>query len=304
MLRGTSVTEQAARPWIIVIGNEKGGSGKSTSAMHVLISLAQRGRRVAAIDLDGRQRSLTRYLENRAAHCKDQGLSLVQPPIITVERSEEETTQDAKRDERKRFTDALETLAAEHDTIMIDCPGSDTYLARYAHAHADTLITPVNDSFVDLDLFARIDSDTYKVKAPSLYAEMVWEARKWRAVADGGQIDWLVLRNRMPVQRSRNKARIQEVMDLLAKRIGFRHVPGLSERVVFRELFLKGLTLMDLSDSGIVGGLRNSMSLVSARAEVRRLVEAVLSAEKATSGTGVPGAPSASAGTGRRMFAG
>ena len=280
------MTQQAqARPWILVFGNEKGGSGKSTTAMHVLISLAKRGYRVAAIDVDARQRSLSRYLENRSAFVAADGHDLPLPRCEVIARSDAAHRDDAKADERRRFTAALERLAADHDTLVIDCPGSDTYLARYAHAHADTLITPVNDSFVDIDLFARVDPDSHRVIGPSLYAEMVWDARKWRAVADGGQIDWLVLRNRTPVQRSRNKARVEQVLDQLARRIGFRHVPGLSERVIFRDLFLKGLTLMDLNDAGM-GGLRNSMSLVAARGEVRRMVDALTSGAPATRGTG------------------
>ncbi len=169
---------------------------------------------------------------------------------------------------------ALARLEDRHDYILIDCPGSDTYLARYAHAHADTLITPVNDSFVDIDLLARVEPETHKVKRLSLYSEMVWAARKWRAAADGGQIDWVVLRNRVSTLKARNKARVEEVLLGLQKRVGFRYVSGLSERVIFRELFLKGLTLMDLREPRLPllkGGM--TMSHVAARAEVRRLVD-------------------------------
>ena len=264
----------ARRPHIITIGNEKGGSGKSTTAMHLLISLSQRGAKPACLDLDARQRSLTRYLENRRAFADEHGLKLAIPPVETIARSDASMVEDAQREERARFDDAFSRLADSHDVVLIDCPGSDTYLARYAHAHADTLITPVNDSFVDIDLLARVDPQSHKVLGPSLYAEMVWEARKWRATADGGQIDWIVMRNRVASLNARNKARVEKVLSSLQKRIGFRYVPGLSERVIYRELFLKGLTLMDLREAaGPALTTPLTMSHVAARAEVRRLVE-------------------------------
>lgn len=264
----------AGRPHIIVIGNEKGGCGKSTTAMHLLVSLMGRGARPAALDLDARQRSLSRYVENRQAFAADQGLRLATPPCLTVPRSDASYLEDAQREERDRFDQALGSLAKDHDVVLVDCPGSDTYLARYAHAHADTLITPLNDSFVDVDLLARVDGKNHKVVRLSLYSEMVYEARKYRAVADGGQIDWIVIRNRVSMLKARNKARVEEVLLGLQKRLGFRYVQGLSERVIYRELFLKGLTLLDLKEprtSILSGGL--TMSHVAARAEIRRLVE-------------------------------
>ena len=55
------------QPHFIVFANEKGGTGKSTTAVHTAIALAASGHRVAALDLDSRQRTMTRYLENRDA---------------------------------------------------------------------------------------------------------------------------------------------------------------------------------------------------------------------------------------------
>lgn len=265
----------AHRPHILVFGNEKGGSGKSTTAMHMAIAASQRGHRVACIDLDGRQRSLSRYLENRTRYGEANGINLAIPTHGVVTRSDATTVEDAKRDERSRFDALLIDLAKTHDLIIIDCPGADTYLARYAHAHADTLVTPVNDSFVDVDLLAKVDADGRKIVGLSPYSEMVFEARKWRAQADRGQIDWVVLRNRVASLRARNKARVEDVLQQLTNRLGFRFVPGLSERVVYRELFPKGLTLMDLRDAPghNMGGL--TMSHVAARAEVRKLFEAL-----------------------------
>ena len=82
------------------------------------------------------------------------------------------------------------------DVVVIDCPGADTYLSRYGHAQADTLITPINDSFVDFSMLAKVDPDNHDIVNPSIYSEMVWEARN-SAFRDRGKIDWIVMRNRL-----------------------------------------------------------------------------------------------------------
>jgi len=262
-------------PYMIVLGNEKGGSGKSTTAMHLVIALLREGFRVGTIDLDARQKSLTRYIENRRAFCKKKDLALPMPVETVVARSEHRTSDEAEADEKARFEAVYMKLAPEVDVIVVDCPGSDTFLSRLAHTAADTLVTPVNDSFVDLDLLARVNAETHRVDGPSLYAEMVWKARQRRSVADGGKIDWVVLRNRVGSLHAKNKTRVDAVLNELTKRIGIRHIPGLGERVVYRELFLRGLTLMDLKESGGLDGKGLSMSHVAARQEVRKLVDAL-----------------------------
>jgi len=259
---------------VIVLGNEKGGSGKSTTAMHILTALMADGYRVGALDLDLRQASLTRYLQNRRETSQTAGLLLPMPDSGAVTASTTANRDEAARSDEAAFDSVLTELQAGRDIVVIDCPGSDTHLSRLAHARADTLITPVNDSFVDVDLLARVDRDSYAVERPSLYSEMVWQARQRRAMADGGHIDWIVMRNRVSVHRARNKAHVEKVLAALAKRIGFRFLPGLSERVIFRELFLKGLTLTDLpmvKGRAGIGGL--TMSHVAARQELRMLVQ-------------------------------
>lgn len=263
------------RPYLIVLGNEKGGSGKSTTAMHIVVSLLREGRRVGTIDLDARQKSLTRYIENRRAYSDKKGLNLPMPTELVVPKSELRTTDEAEADEKRRFEEAYVSLADNVDVVVIDCPGSDTFLSRLAHTAADTLVTPVNDSFVDLDLLARVNPSSHKVEGPSLYAEMVWKARQRRAMADGSSIDWVVLRNRVGALHAKNKERVEGVLNELTRRIGIRHVSGLGERVIYRELFLRGLTLMDLKEAGGLDGKGMSMSNVAARQEVRKLVDAL-----------------------------
>ncbi|MDM7457973.1 MAG: division plane positioning ATPase MipZ, partial [Paracoccus sp. (in: a-proteobacteria)] len=241
---------------IIVVGNEKGGSGKSTTSMHVATALARMGYRVGALDLDVRQRSFGRYLENRMAFARREGLTLPLPIIGSVGSGPDP------------LTAALEQLEQDCDFILLDCPGSHTTLSQMAHTLADTLVTPLNDSFIDFDLLARMSPEG-EVLGPSIYSEMVWNARQLRGQAGARPIDWLVLRNRLGTQQMRNKRRVGDALTALSRRIGFRVAPGFSERVIFRELFPRGLTLLDLKDVGVES---LSMSHIAARQELRDLI--------------------------------
>lgn len=256
------------RARIIVVGNEKGGSGKSTTTMHILTGLLLEGGRVAAIDLDAKQRTLTRYLENRKAFTEKNGLRLPMPEHVVVPESDRPLKSEAEADEAERLAAAIAGLSPLHDFIIIDCPGSDSHLSRLGHSYADLLITPVNDSFIDVDLLATVDPDTLKVVKPSRYAVMVWEQRKQRFSRDRQSVDWVVIRNRLSHLDARNKRNVGHVLQSLEKRIGFRFLHGLSERVIFRELFLSGLTLMDLDKTG--SGI--NMAQAAARQEVRSLL--------------------------------
>lgn len=256
---------------VIVLGNEKGGSGKSTAAMHIVVALLKSGARVAAIDLDMRQRSLTRYLENRRTYSENKGLTLVFPETPKVASSAMDSREQARQAETESLTSALRGLVA-CDYVVIDCPGADTHLSRLAHAHADTIVTPLNDSFVDFDLLARLDPATGGVLGPSLYSEMVWSARKRRAMSGvKGGIDWVVMRNRLSATRARNKAEMGKRLDELASRIGYRIARGLGDRVIYRELFPAGLTLLDLGGADSPMKL-STMSHVTARLEIRSLI--------------------------------
>jgi len=242
---------------LIVFANEKGGSGKSTSAVHVAVALSAAGRRVATIDLDTRQRTLARYFENRAATVRRSGVELPGPTF--------ETFDPAKGHD---INERIEALAADAEIVVVDTPGRDDAYARAAMERADTLVTPINDSFIDLDLIGQVDAETYKIRRPSFYAELVWEARKVRARTDGGTVDWVVLRNRLQHIEAKNMRRVAAALGELSKRVGFRVIPGLSERVVFRELFPNGLTLLDLAAIGKDAGIAH----IAARQELREMV--------------------------------
>ena len=262
-----------ANAHIVVVGNQKGGSGKSTTSMHLIVSLLQNGYSVGSIDLDDPQATLTRYLENRRTFMDSTGIALATPEHHLMGRSFYENAALARSDEETRLEACVSHLTAAHDFVVIDTPGSDDYLSRVGHSYADTLVTPLNDSFIDLDLLAKVDPETYKVLRPSTYAEMVWEQRKARALRDGGKIDWIVMRNRLASIGSRNTQAMEDVLAALSKRIGFRLAPGFGERVIFRELFLKGLTLLDLRSAD--ANMRLNMSHVAARQEVRALLTAI-----------------------------
>lgn len=253
---------------MIIFGNEKGGSGKSTLAVHVIVGLLRAGGRVGSIDVDSRQATLTRYLENRATIAETRGFNLPLPEHRLVFRSEKSPEEDAER-----FNQAVDALSRTCDAVVVDTPGSDAPLSRLAHSYADTLVTPMNDSFVDFDLLAKVDPEIFRVICPSAYAEMVWEQRKRRMARDRGSIDWIVVRNRLSTLDTRNKRNMEKVLASLAKRIGFRTAPGFGDRVIFREMFLSGLTLLDLRDTGT----KLTMSHIAARQEVRDLLNAVVS---------------------------
>ncbi|WP_426166253.1 division plane positioning ATPase MipZ [Sandarakinorhabdus sp. DWP1-3-1] len=242
---------------IIVLGNEKGGSGKSTTAVHIGVALAHAGFKVAMLDLDARQRTVARYLENRAAFAASRDLSLPSPDVAVIPDGPEAAAElELRLDQAKGL-----------NFIVIDTPGRDSELARAALARADTIVTPINDSFVDFDLIGQVDPETFAVKRPSFYAELIWDARRARAKQDGVQVDWVVLRNRLSTLEARNRKRVGAALDALAKRVGFRVVGGLAERVIFREFFPRGLTLLDRS------ALEDfSLSHVGARAELRALL--------------------------------
>ncbi|ATX64754.1 division plane positioning ATPase MipZ [Roseinatronobacter bogoriensis] len=257
---------------IIVVGNEKGGSGKSTVSMHVSVALARMGQRVGAMDLDVRQLSFGRYIENRRNWVKRSGVDLPTPRFQPLPDAADFDIPEGPQLHDARMGAALEALSADCDYIVIDCPGSYTRLSQYAHSVADTLITPINDSFIDFDLLARTDPETGEVLSPSIYSEMVWKARQTRAQAGLRPLNWVVLRNRMGTTAMHNKRKVGDALEVLSRRIGFRLAPGFSERVVFRELFPKGLTLLDLRD---LGSEPMTMSHVAARQELRDLMGAL-----------------------------
>ena len=270
LLQATSGVPRSAH--VIVLGNEKGGSGKSTTAMHIAVSLLKAGQRVATIDLDSRQQTFTHYVENRRATAKRSGIALELPQHYCVERGEGVRVDENEAAEFSGFAAAINEVEHTYDFVVVDTPGNDTYLMRLAHSMADTLVTPLNDSFLDFDVLGTVDPATFEVTGVGHYAKMVRYARRQRRIVDGGLTDWIVVRNRLALLRSRNKKTVRECLDRLGLRLGFRPTEGFSERVVFREFFPLGLTALDDPDEGVLGS-RPNLSHLTARHEVTKLIE-------------------------------
>ena len=258
------------RAHIIVFGNEKGGSGKTTAAMHVAVALARLGKRIVLIDLDTRQKSLLRYVENRAQWSSRKSVDVPQLEGFSVSLTPGVSLDANAQEQAGEFERILASVVDRCDFVLIDTPGSDTPLSRRAHAEADTLVTPMNDSFVDFDLLARVDATSYKIIGPSLYSNFVWDCRKKRLLARRPALDWVVMRNRISAHEAKNKRRLSSALSQLAERVGFRVAPGFGDRVIFRELFPVGLTMLDLPQRGV--GISFSLSHVAARQEVRELL--------------------------------
>src|ERR1700674_4069185 len=244
---------------IIVLANEKGGSGKTTTAMHVIVALLKARQKVATIDVDSRQRSLTHYLVNRRMWAKKIGVALELPDHHAIDRAVGRSIEENDAAEFAAFAAAVNAVEHGHDFVVIDTPAADSYLMRLPHAMADTLITPRNDSFVDFDVLARVDPESFEVTATSHYSEVVREARRQRRIVEAKETDWIVKKNHVG-------------MFELARRMGFRLAEGFSERVVYCELFLRGLTVLDTLDETTLGQKPN-LSHHTAGQEVRHLIE-------------------------------
>lgn len=257
-----------SRPYIFVVGNEKGGAGKTTLAMHLITGLIDKGYNVASIDTDSRQQSLSNYLKNRLAYNKKNKLSEVSMPLhFHLPESSARDIETIEKDHRENFEQALSQSQSYADYIIIDTPGTHSFLSKLSHSYADTIITPMNDSFLDLDIMAKVNPDDLSVISPSIYSQMIWEQKMVQAAREKKSIEWVVVRNRLSNIDAINKRNVSGVLEELSKRISFKIAPGFSERVIFRELFLQGLTLIDLTKINYDKPF--NLSHIAARQELR-----------------------------------
>jgi chromosome partitioning protein len=272
-------------PYVYVIGNEKGGAGKTTCSMHLIVGMLEHGLKVSSIDIDCRQHSLTRYIQNRNTYNSKNPLkSVLTPEHFLLKESTASNIAERESEEKEQFQ-KLFAQAERSDVIVIDTPGSHSFLSRLAHSYADTIVTPMNDSFLDIDVMAKINPDDLSVVEPSIYSQMIWEQKMERAKRDRGSIEWVVMRNRLSNIDATNKRSVADVLDKLSKRISFTLAPGFSERVIFRELFLQGLTLLDLTKANYDKSF--SLSHIAARQELREFlkclnIDKILQAAKST----------------------
>ena len=255
---------------VIVVGNEKGGAGKSTIAIHTAVALMHGGARVAALDLDIRQQSMGHFFAHRRTWLAANGAEAPEPVALQAKLAGPGATE---AEILATFEAILAEAMAAADFVLIDTPGADTPVSRAAHARADLIVTPMNDSFVDFDMLGQVDPVTLELKRHSLYSETVWNSRKLRAAQDRKTIDWVVLRNRLAPTEARNRRRLDERVEALSRKVGFRIGPGLRDRVIYRELFPFGLTVADLSPQ--VRPVAMSLQHVAARQELRALMHAL-----------------------------
>jgi len=248
---------------VIVFGNGKGGTGKSTIAMHLIVALLTAGHKVASLDCDCPQGTLSRYIKNRRRFAASAAPDLAIPIHEMLNAG---AHKDGSADS------ALEKQSKSNDYIVIDTPGHDTPLSRWAHGYADILVTPINDSFIDLDVLAEVTDTPPRFVQPSHYSKLVQDARL-RKPTGRNDMEWIVLRNRLANQEARNRQSMAKILTEICTPLNFREGPGLRERVIYRELFLSGLTLLDLPQQAV--RLRFSMSHVAARQELRALLEAL-----------------------------
>jgi chromosome partitioning protein len=270
----TAPVHQLRRPpHVVVVGNEKGGSGKTTIAMHLAVALLKAGQRVATIDLDGRQRTLTHYIDIRRDWARRSHAELELPTHFCIARGEGARVDDNEAAELGDFQRAIAAAQDHHDFVVIDTPPHDSYLMRLAHAITDTLVTPLNDSFLDLDVLASLDPVTLAVSGLGHYGELVRDTRRHRRPVDGADIEWMVVRNRI-WQPSASTRGILGCLEELARDAGFRIAAGLHERSIYRELFPRGLTALDdLCET--IPGINGAASRVPARCEVQSLLAAL-----------------------------
>jgi len=233
-------------PHVIVVGSNKGGSGRTTIAMHIAVALLQLGQRVATIDLDAQQKSLTHFIENRRSWARRNALTHAVPTHFCVPAANGSGS--VKQNECAQLAELESVLSAvegRHDFVLVDTSSNDSQLTWLAHAMADTLVTPLNDSFLDLDTIAKVDPVTFAIVETSAYSDMVREARRLRRSVDGTLVDWLVVRNRLSAVDGRSGRSIAPPLAALSLRLAFRLVDGLTERAAYQQLFPRGLTALD-----------------------------------------------------------
>jgi chromosome partitioning protein len=270
-----NIDDQLNRPppgRVIVVGNEKGGAGKSTIAALIATAMMYRGSRVAVIDVDLRQQTLSRFFANRRRWLPAAGVDAPVPLEYKLADNTMALASAHPSEAVGRFEEAIALAMGDADLVVIDTPGADTPVSRSAHLQADLVVTPMNDSFVDFDVLGLIDPVTLELIRPSLYARTVQEARATREAHDR-KLDWVVLRNRMAGAEVRNRERLTLGLTALSQQAGFRLGPSMRDRVAYREMFPFGLTIADLAPG--VRPVNVSTPRLVAREELRDLLTAL-----------------------------
>jgi chromosome partitioning protein len=269
-----TIDKQVNSTHVIVLGNEKGGSGKSTLSLQLAVALMLEGMRVATIDLDTRKQTLSHCIHNRRKWANLQGLFLPTPDHYVLESVDAGSLRLNKWSDYEAFSRLLESLKPRADFIVIDTPSAHSELSALAHASADTLLTPMNDSMLDIDVLATITPEFHTLAALSPYAEVVRNAHKTRVVNDQVEIDWVVVRNRLQATDTPSHKSVSLLLEMLSKQLGFREAPGIAEQTTYHEYFNMGLTALDPVES-FAGATRQTINHMASRNEILSLIESL-----------------------------
>lgn len=207
---------------IIAVSHDESGVGKSTIAFTLVVALANVGLRVAAVDLDPRQRSLMNALARRDAIARRLAINLPAP--------QEQVSQ---IESGAMLCDELRRLGGQSDVVVIDGAENDSGIVRRTFAIADAVLTPISGSIVGLDPHGK-------------FAQAVNDIRQVRRAYGLGTFDWVVVQNRVRHPGGRNHCRTEAALEALAPQLGFRIAPSLADREAYRELFQLGLIHLDL----------------------------------------------------------
>lgn len=258
---------------IIVFSNLKGGTGKSTTALSVIVGLLRQGKSVASLDLDMDQEALSRYLFNRTRFAKLTKLRIGMPDHHRFTQIDPGGNGAELSTRLDKLSELIDKLVAENDYLVIDCPSLDNPLTRAVTARADVLTSPVNESFLDIDVIGEVRGSPPTVTRVGPFAEIIGAEMQRRREEGIAPLEWIVVRNRRNPSATRHTAAIGTVLDELARNLSFRVTDGFVDRLIFRELFLVGLSILDLrKDDPLIAG---NSSHKSAYEEASDLLQSV-----------------------------